>query len=263
MHKWEQGNYAQLAGVCATTLPNLPDGSIDLRQMEEAIYVGDDSHCAQTRMIALENTMNYRGGRVLSLEYMSKVRAIADRHNLRVHVDGARLFNAAIALKTTPKRLVQDADSVQMCLSKGLGAPIGSILCGDEQFINRARRARKALGGGWRQAGILAAAAMVALDKAEETVTRDNENARRLGLGLNNLNSSTFHVDMDTLETNIVMVMVKGITADEVCDKLALREPPILAMSMDTYRIRMVTNWDVNTEQIDQVIDAFAHLSEH
>jgi len=104
---------------------------------------------------------------------------------------------------------------------------------------------------------------MVALDKAEETVTRDNENARRLGLGLNNLNSSTFHVDMDTLETNIVMVMVKGITADVVCDKLALREPPILAMSMDTYRIRMVTNWDVNTEQIDQVIDAFAHLSEH
>ncbi|KAK6020572.1 L-allo-threonine aldolase domain protein, partial [Ostertagia ostertagi] len=155
-----------------------------IEDIEEAIRVRD-VHMPNTRLICLETTHNYSGGRALPMEYIISVRELASRYGLNVHIDGARIYNASIALGVKVRDIAQYADSVMMCFSKGLGAPVGSILVGSKTFIDKARRSRKAVGGGWRQAGVLAAAAHVALDKAEDTIKRDHANAKKLASGIN------------------------------------------------------------------------------
>ncbi|HUW09855.1 MAG TPA: low-specificity L-threonine aldolase, partial [Anaerolineae bacterium] len=180
---YEQGGSSALGGIHPRPLPNQPDGTIDLDAMEGAIR-GLNIHFPPTRLICLENTHNRCGGAVLTVDYMRSVGKLARDHEIALHLDGARLFNAAVALGVDVKELVADADSVTFCLSKGLAAPVGSVVCGSSDFVAQARRARKVVGGGWRQAGVIAAAGIVALEQMVDRLADDHANAKRLAEGL-------------------------------------------------------------------------------
>ena len=174
---YEQGSASALGGIHPRTLANNPDGTIALEKIEAAIRP-DDVHFPSSRLVILENTHNRCQGTPLSLDYTAAVGDLARRHGLKLHIDGARIFNAAVALGMNTDQLVAAADSVTFCLSKGLAAPVGSIVCGNEAFIARARRVRKSLGGGMRQAGIIAAAGLVALSEMVDRLAEDHANAR-------------------------------------------------------------------------------------
>ncbi|XP_063720702.1 uncharacterized protein LOC134847557 isoform X2 [Symsagittifera roscoffensis] len=177
--KYEQGGASCIAGVVIRTIHNAPDGTISLDELDLTINPGIDPHKTKTKMVCLENTHNMCGGVVLSPEYCWKVHKIMKSHgeDIALHLDGARLLNAAVSLSVDPKELTEPFDSVNLCLSKGLGAPVGSVICGSQQFIDRARRLRKMVGGGWRQAGVLASCGLVALDGFEQKLGADHENA--------------------------------------------------------------------------------------
>lgn len=198
---YEQGGSAAVASIHPRTVPNQPDGKLALDELEAAIRA-DNIHFPRTRLIALENTHNLCGGAPLESAYIRDVAAIARRHGIRLHIDGARLFNAAVALSVPARQLVADADSVSFCLSKGLAAPVGSVVCGSREFIQTARRARKVLGGGMRQAGVLAAAGIVALNEMIDRLAEDHANARRLAEGLAGI--SGLELDPGRYSTNIV-----------------------------------------------------------
>src|SRR5574340_1469861 len=180
---YEAGGISALGGIHSCQLPNAGDGSLLLADVEAAIRP-DDPHNPITRLICLENTHNRCGGTVQSLAYTRELCALAHSLGIKVHLDGARIFNASAALGAPAAELAQPVDSVTFCLSKGLCAPVGSVLCGDRDFIRRAQRARKMLGGGMRQAGVLAAAGLVALETMVDRLTEDHERARRLARGL-------------------------------------------------------------------------------
>uniref|UniRef100_F1L6X8 Aromatic amino acid beta-eliminating lyase/threonine aldolase domain-containing protein n=1 Tax=Ascaris suum TaxID=6253 RepID=F1L6X8_ASCSU len=257
LHRWEQGNYARLAGVSATTVPVLDDGTLPLDEIELAIRV-DDIHMPRTRVICIENTHNYAGGKSIPLEYLKEIRKLADVHNLLVHVDGARFYNAAVDLGVSIAELAQPADSVTMCFSKGLGAPIGSIIVGNADFIHRCRRHRKSVGGGWRQAGVLAAAAIYALEHASTTVSNDHHNAQYL---CKLLNEVTPRDKSDILfaksATNMVLLTVLPPFCPGDMAKM-LKERGILVMPIDEKRIRIVLNNGVGKTDIDKLVSAYA-----
>jgi len=188
-------------GVSLHTVPNQPDGTLLLNDMADAVR-GDDPHYPRTRLIALENTHNNCGGRVLPLSYIRQVEQFAKEHDLKLHIDGARLANASVALGVPMDELVKGADSVSLCLSKGLGAPVGTILAGTGEFIERARRLRKSLGGGMRQSGLLAAGGLFALDEQFERLAEDHANAKALAQGLSEI--PDVRVNVDNVETNIL-----------------------------------------------------------
>jgi threonine aldolase len=183
IHFYEQGGTAALGGVHPRTLRNRADGTLDLREVEAAIR-GDNEHFPVTRLVCLETTQNRCGGVVLPLDYMDAAGELAHRHGLPLHVDGARLWNAAVQLGVSPARLLQGADSASLCLSKGLAAPVGSVVVGSAAFIRKVRRNRKVVGGGMRQAGVIAAAGIVAVTAMVERLADDHENARALARGL-------------------------------------------------------------------------------
>ncbi len=199
--RYEAGGVAVLGGIHPHVLPNRPDGTLALDEIEAAVRP-DNDHFPRSRAILLENTHNICGGKAIPTSYMAAVRQLADRHGLVVHLDGARVFNAAVALNCPVTEITRHVDSVSFCLSKGLCAPVGSLLCGPAGFIRRARRARKVLGGGMRQAGILAAAGIVALEQMIDRLAEDHANARKLARGL----ADTTGVDLDpaAVETNMV-----------------------------------------------------------
>lgn len=174
---YEAGGISALGGVFPHTLPNQLDGTLRIDEIRSAIRP-DDIHQPPTKLIILENTQNRCGGVVLSEEYISRVGVLAHEKGLKLHIDGARIFNASVAMKMDAKDMVQAADSITFCLSKGLCAPVGSVLCGSDEFIARAKRLRKMLGGGMRQAGILAAAGLVALDSMVDRLEEDHRRAR-------------------------------------------------------------------------------------
>ena len=180
---YEGGAMAALGGIQPRTLRNQPDGTLLLEEIQAAIRE-DDPHYPITRLIALENTHNRCNGVPLSAEYIRSVGDLAKKNKLALHIDGARIFNAAVALGIPASQLVTPADSVTFCLSKGLCAPVGSVLCGSKEFIAKALRARKQLGGGMRQAGILAAAGIIALEKMVDRLAEDHQRAARLAAGL-------------------------------------------------------------------------------
>lgn len=253
MH-YEQGGIAQVGGIMPRIVRNDVDGTMDLDEIEAAIR-GDDEHYPVTRLIALENTHNRCGGRVLPVAYMDAVGRLAHRRGLRLHVDGARIWNAAVAQKVTPARLLQEADSVSACLSKGLAAPVGSVVAGSVEFVRRARRSRKVLGGGMRQAGVIAAAGIVALTTMMERLADDHANARRLAAGLAEIDG--VRVDPGSVESNMLIVTVtrEGVDADQVAASLA--ERGVLLNSLDARRIRVVTNYHIEANDVEQILDVW------
>lgn len=175
--------HAAYMGVSMHTIPNQPDGTFMLTDLAAAVRA-DDPHYPRTRLVVIENTHNTCGGRVLPTEFVSQVETFCKDKELKLHVDGARLANASVVSKTPMKELVKGADSVSLCLSKGLGAPVGSVLAGSAEFIHQARRLRKSLGGGMRQSGLLAAAGLYALENQFERLAEDHTNAKLLAQGL-------------------------------------------------------------------------------
>ena len=199
---YEVGGTAALGGVVMRTLPNDNSGRLNPNDIERAIR-GKNIHYPETTLLCLENTHNRCGGAVLTAEYTDEICNLAHAHGLKVHLDGARIFNAAIALGVPACVLTKNVDSVSFCLSKGLSAPIGSLLCGSKDFIERARKWRKMLGGGMRQAGIIAAAGIVALETMVDRLGEDHANARRLAQGLAGIQGII--LAQDSIPTNIVM----------------------------------------------------------
>lgn len=253
----EAGSYAALGGIHPRTVPNQPDGTMNLAAVEAAIR-DEDPHVPRTRLVCLENTHNMCGGAVLRPDYMAAVRRIADRRGLSVHLDGARIFNAAVALGLPAAELTKDVDSVTFCLSKGLSAPVGSVLCGDGDFIHEARRARKILGGGMRQAGIIAAAGIVALEEMVDRLAEDHANAKRLAEGLADIPG--IEIDPDTVETDIVFfeLVRDDMTPAELSEHL--RERGVLVSPKVGRWLRAVTHYGIEAEDIDAALTAFRRV---
>jgi len=241
-YRYEGGGAAVMGSIQPQPLTNQPDGTIKLEDIEAAIKP-DDAHFARTRLLALENTF---GGQVLPMAYVEAATALARRHGLATHLDGARLFNAAVAGGVPARQIAQHFDSVSVCFSKGLGAPVGSALVGPKDFIARAHRIRKMAGGGLRQAGILAAAALHALDHHIERLAEDHANARALAEGLQGLPG----VKAQTPQTNIVFVDLAPEKASGAVERLAAAG--VLATGL--YRLRLVTHLDVSAADIPRAV---------
>jgi len=262
---YEAGGCSALGGIHPHVLQNEPDGTIDLEAIRQAVRNPDDPHQPPTRLICLENTHNRCGGIAWPPEHGDAVAAFARERGLVVHLDGARLFNAAIALGVSPEKLARSGDSVMVCLSKGLGAPIGSVLCGDRTFILRARRMRKMVGGGMRQVGVLGAAGLYALDHHVDRLAEDHENAAVLARGIAEIPGLDCRqgVSSSTMWTNLVYFDVNGADAgDPSLDAASLaerlRDRGVLAIPLGTSgrRIRMVTHLDVSASDIEVALDA-------
>jgi threonine aldolase len=221
--------------------------------VEEAIRP-PDPHFPKTTLLCLENTHNLAGGTCITPSQTRKLCDVAAKHGLRVHLDGARIFNAAVALGVDVKELVAPVDSVMFCLSKGLSAPIGSLVVGSSSFIERARRMRKMLGGGMRQAGIIAAAGLVALEKMVDRLSEDHANARLLAEGLAKIDG--IRIDLRRVQTNIVMFDVSdlGFTGKEFVEKLL--KYGVKALTLRGNVIRMVTHRGITREDILETLDA-------
>jgi len=254
MHLFEQGGMAALGGVHPRTVRNEPDGTMNLDAIEAAIRP-DDVHHPPTRLIAVENTHNRCHGSPLNAAYMRGLRALADRHGLKIHVDGARIFNAAAARGLDVRELAADADSITFCLSKALAAPVGSVVCGAPEFIARARRARKVLGGGMRQAGVLAAAGIVALDEMVDRLAEDHANARTLAEGLCRLDGLS--VTLELVRTNIFFIEVQRTDITPEVLSRRLKDRGILILPAGPRRLRVVTNYHVTAEDVDYIFEAF------
>ncbi len=255
---YEAGGVAALGGVHPHPLPVLEDGTIPLETIRAAIR-GDNIHYPPTRLIALENAQGSMTGTPVPKAYMDAVGALAHAHDAVLHVDGARLFNAVTALGCDVADLVAAADSVTFCLSKGLCAPVGSVLVGSQAFITRARRMRKIVGGGMRQVGILAAAGLIALEEMPARLADDHRNARRLADGLAEFPDFTF--EPERVRTNIVYVTLSdGARMGARAIAAALAERGVLVLAMDDQHIRAVTHYGVGAEHIEQTLQAFREV---
>ena len=254
---YEQGSASALGGIHPRTLPNEPDGTIPLEKIEAAIRP-DDVHFPPSRLVILENTHNRCQGTPLSPDYTAAVGDLARRHGLKLHIDGARIFNAAMALGVAVDQLVAAADSVTFCLSKGLGAPVGSVVCGDEVFIARARRVRKSLGGGMRQAGIIAAAGLVALSDMIDRLAEDHANARALAVGLSRMPG--LRIDPDAVTTNIVYFEVekKDLSAPALASQLQAQGIRVLPTA--PHQLRAVLHYHITHAQVDRALAIFDRL---
>jgi threonine aldolase len=252
---YEAGGIAALGGVHSYPVPVQPDGTLPLDAIQNAIRP-DNIHDPVTRLIALENTQGTVGGIPVPKSYIDAVGEIAREHGLALHVDGARIFNAATALNCNVADLVAAADSVSFCLSKGLCAPVGSVLVGSEAFITRARRVRKLVGGGMRQAGVLAAAGLIALDKMTLRLHEDHAHARRLAEGLARM--PQIEIDLARVQTNMVFFNVRpeaGITAAELAERLHQKHR-VQILDVGEYRFRAVLHYWISAENVDQVLGA-------
>ena len=247
-YRYEAGGGAVLGSIQPQPLDNAPDGTIPIASLEAAIKP-DDSHFAKTRLIALENTI---GGKVLPAGYVAKVRALADGRKLALHLDGARLWNAAVKQGVAPRAIARGFDSVSVCLSKGLGAPVGSLLCGGRDYIGAAHRWRKMLGGGMRQAGILAAAGRYAIAHHIERLAEDHENAATLAAGL----AKHTALEVPAPQTNMVFIEVKSGNADGFAAHLAANGVQVTG----TAKQRWVTHLDVARKDVERalgIVDAY------
>ncbi|MBN2044024.1 MAG: low-specificity L-threonine aldolase [Anaerolineales bacterium] len=257
---YEAAGAAALGGINIQTIPNQPDGTLKLEDIQAAIRPKDE-HQPITRLVALENTHNRCNGISLSPEYTRQVADFVHARNLILHIDGARIFNAAIDLNVSVAQLASPADSVTFCLSKGLSAPVGSVICGSEEFIYKAHRIRKQLGGGMRQAGILAAAGIVALENMVERLEEDHRNARLLALGLAEIPS----IAINPAEQHTNMVYFSLIEGSPVSLKVFREQLASagLLVSGGPDRIRMVTHAWVDQSHVEQAIKIITTLAPH
>lgn len=253
---YEAGGIAALGGVHPHTVPVQPDGTLPLEAIEAAIRP-DNVHMPITRLIALENTQGTVGGIPISKAYTDEVGRLARAHGLALHIDGARLFNAATALGVDVADLVAAADSVTFCLSKGLCAPVGSVLVGSRDFIARAHRVRKLLGGGMRQTGILAAAGLIALDRMTLRLAEDHANARRLAEGLAAL--PQIDIALERVQTNMVFFALRPqvpLSAPQLAERL--RRHNVWIMDMGERGFRAVTHYWIHPQDVDRALSAIA-----
>jgi threonine aldolase len=252
----EQAAAAALAGVQTRTLPG-EHGVLDPALLERHLRDPSDIHHARQSLVCLENTIGELGGRVYPQDRLRAVADFAHANGLRVHLDGARIWNAAVAAGTSPAELAAPVDSLSVCFSKGLGAPVGSAVAGDADFVAAARRTRKLLGGGMRQAGIIAAGALHALRHHVERLAEDHANARRLAAGV--AAGGRLRVDPDEVQTNIVVTTVTdGTPAQQLVDELAAAG--VLAAALDRRTVRFVTHLDVDSEAISAALEQAAPL---
>jgi threonine aldolase len=246
-YRYEGGGAAVLGSIQPQPLDFQEDGTLDLEEVARAIKP-DDFHFAKTRLLCLENTQE---GKVLPLDYLARAAALAKAHTLSIHLDGARVFNAAVKLGVPVQEIARHFDTVSFCLSKGLGAPVGSLLVGPKTVIDEARRWRKVLGGGMRQAGILAAAGILALTRHVERLAEDHANAKRLAEGLARIR--ILGIDPEKVQTNMIFFTMEKSRFAAL--QLYMKQRGILISGRD--RVRLVTHLDVTKEDIDVVIRAF------
>jgi len=254
---FEQGGSAAVGGIHPRTIANQPDGKLALEDIRAAIR-DDNIHFPRTRLIVLENTHNLCNGYPLDTDYMNEVGQIARDHGLKIHVDGARFFNAAIALGIDPSDLAAQADSISFCLSKGLAAPVGSMVCGSQEFVNEARRARKLVGGGMRQAGVLAAAGIVALTQMVDRLADDHANAKKMAEGL--ADTPDIAIDPDQIKSNIVFFELtrQDLTAQQLVTQLEAEGVRMLPVGPQ--RVRAVTHYHITSEDIDYTLSTFLKI---
>lgn len=255
-YNFEGGAGAALSGIQFQCLRGVR-GILDASQIEEAIRPADH-HFPVTKLVCLENTHNRGGGSIFPLEKMAEIYRLAKSKGLLVHLDGARLWNASLATGIKPHEYAQWADSVSVCLSKGLGAPIGSLVAGPKPFIDRVHRFRKMFGGGMRQVGIIAAAGIYALDHHFERLKEDHQNAKRLGVGLKEFKGVS--IDPRHVETNIVIFDVANtrVTALQVAEMM--KKESILIHAIGKTQIRLVTHLDVTAQDIEKALKAFKKI---
>lgn len=249
----EAGGMATLGGVMPKPLPTDKQGRMDIAQVEDAVQP-DNPHYPNTRLILVENSYGQKHGYPIAPDYFAKIRNVADQHGLNVHMDGARVFNAAVAQNIDVKEIVQHVDSVTFCLSKGLSAPVGSVLCGSEPFIHEARRQRKVLGGGTRQAGVLAAAGIVSLNHMIDRLAEDHRRAQMLAEGLAQI--PCIEVDLDMVKTNMVFFDLDEsapLNAQQLAAKLQA-EQNIWIRAMYGRKFRAVMHYWIEDKHIDLLL---------
>nr|WP_321460923.1 low-specificity L-threonine aldolase [uncultured Vibrio sp.] len=250
-YKYEAGGAAVLGSIQPQPVENNPDGTLSFDKLAAAIKP-DDMHFARTRLLSLENTIN---GKVLPLTYLAEAREFVNKHNLKLHLDGARVFNAAVALDVPVKQIAQHFDSMTICLSKGLSAPVGSLLLGNKDYIAKARRLRKMVGGGMRQAGILAAAGKLAITEQVLQLKQDHINAKTLAQGLTELPG--FSVNPDLVQTNIVFAkLTPQVDIANIAEKLKQQDIIITPGNP----IRFVTHKDISEQDIDRFLSTLKSL---
>ncbi len=255
---YELGSLSMVAGVVPRAIPT-QTGLLSWEEIEAAIRPSI-YYCAQTRLICLENTHNMAGGTVMPLELMRHISHCAHERGLPVHLDGARIFNAATYLNTSVAELTRHCDSVMFCLSKGLGAPVGSMLLGTRAFIERARHLRKLLGGGMRQVGVLAAAGLVALEQMPKRLEEDHANARFLAERLLELRGIS--LDLELVQTNIVIFDISGTGMRTEQFSALLKERGVLANGISPRHMRILTHYDVNRRDCERALQIMKELIE-
>ena len=258
IYHYEVGGASTLGGSPMQVVPTDANGMLDLRRIKVAINDGSDEHTAPTVLLCIENTHNRCGGTVLNVEQVETLSNLAHEHGMAIHMDGARVFNAAIALGVPPAALVSSIDSVMFCLSKGLSAPVGSMLVGSKQFIYRAHRMRKLLGGGMRQAGILAAAGIVALEQMVDRLAEDHETSKQLAQGLADF--PQLDVDADRVVTNMVVFSVRD-AQQQLLDDAGIQhfleraqQHGVLMGGIGEGRIRAVTHYGISPGDIETAL---------
>ena len=253
-YRTEGGGAAVLGSIQPQPIEHNADGSLDLGRVRAAVKPVGNIHNAQSKLLCLENTIS---GKVLPMDYLVKARALAEECNLAMHLDGARVFNAAIKLGVDVTAITRYFDSVAFCLSKSLGAPVGSLICGSQAFIERCRRWRKVTGGGMRQVGILAAAGIVALEQHVERLAEDHANAEALAHGLAGLPG--LRVDLDAVQTNMVFIEMDEAASQALASQL--KNDGILIRPAT--RARLVTHLDVSSADVARVVERFQHHLSH
>ncbi|XP_076067569.1 uncharacterized protein LOC143040405 isoform X2 [Oratosquilla oratoria] len=271
IHLWEQGGIAQLGGVHPRTVKNKPDGTFCIEEMTKIVRQ-DNPHYPITTLVCVENTHNASGGKVLPLEWLDQLGRRCQELGLPLHMDGARMMNAATALNVPPARLVRHVTTVSLCLSKGLGAPVGSVIAGPKDFILRAIRLRKVLGGGMRQSGMLAAAGIYALDYIAPMLSQDHAHAKQLAEAVQATGSDVVKVDLDGVHTNIVLMEVvePKITTMDICNRMAtvskqeeeeLGEKIVAKMlPITNTAVRMVTHCNLTHKDIAKVVKKLTYV---
>lgn len=255
IYQYEGGGIAFNSG-CSVKLIDGNNGRITAAQVEASINNKDDVHKAWSKLVSLENTANRGGGSCYDPEEIKAIKKVCEANNLLLHLDGARLFNAIVAKKESPKDYGKVFDSISICISKGLGAPVGSILIGTKNFIAHARRIRKVFGGGMRQGGYLAAACIYALDNNIERLNEDHYHAQKLAAALQ---QKDFVEELLPVETNIVIFKVKGrYSASELTAEF--KKNDILAIAIAKNQVRMVTHLNLTTAMVDETIEVINHL---
>ena len=250
---YEAGGTSVFGGIHSHQLKNNDDGTIDLNEIIHGIRNANDSHHPVSKLLCLENTHNICCGIPIDENYFNQVKNILKKYNLKLHIDGARIFNAAVALKTTVKKLAKNANSISCCLSKGLAAPAGSLIMGSEKFIYKARRLRKALGGGMRQSGILAAAGIYSFDNMIGRLEEDHSNAKLLAQALSQIEE--IKIEVTKVYTNIIFFYLKetSITDEEFVSELVKNN--IKIDSKGNRKFRIVTHYGFETNDVTTVID--------